>query len=308
MKPLNVAIIGANGFIAGHLIRQLRGNNRVNLHLFGRNPAGAFGNEFHYSSIDFQDDAKLQRDFEGTDVVYHMASDTIPSTSWDDPMIEIQKNLIPFTRFMNVISHLGVKKVAFISSAGTVYGTTRGKVTETSDKNPFSPYGIMKLTMEHMLNYYKSRFNINHDVYRVSNVYGPGQDTRKGLGIINTFLEKIVNENKVTIFGDGHATRNYIYAEDVARLLQLSIHDTASSNTFNLSSNSTHTINELVAILKKTVSEAFDVVHEKGRQSDNSYIDLDNSRILAASPGFSFTGIEDGISKTYSGIKNQIKN
>ena len=88
--------------------------------------------------------------------------------------------------------------------------------------NPFSPYGIIKLAMEHFLNYYHSKYGLASDIYRVSNVYGDGQDTTKGLGIINTFIEKILSENRVTVFGKGESVRNYVYVKDVAEILSLS--------------------------------------------------------------------------------------
>jgi UDP-glucose 4-epimerase len=308
MTVLNVAVIGSNGFIARHLVRKLKSMPGINLFLFGRSEKNFF-NDLPYKPINFHDPEKLKSDFSEIDIVYHMVSETIPSTSWEDPMIEIEKNLIPFTKFLNILTRTRVKKIAFISSAGTVYGTTTGKVSEDSDKSPFSPYGIIKLTMENLLRYYHSKCGLNYDIYRVSNVYGEGQDTSKGLGIINTFLEKIIDENKVVIFGDGESTRNYIYAEDVANLVTHSVIKPGTSGIYNIASDSTLSINELIGILRKTVREEFKLQHEKGRQSDNKFIDLDNSRILSEFPGFRFTDINEGINKTYLSLKQQkIKN
>jgi UDP-glucose 4-epimerase len=305
MTTLRVAIVGANGFIAGHLIRQLQAMQGIQLNLFGRTAAGNFEKSVNYKQIDFSNAATLSADFAGMDLVYHMVSETIPSSSWEDPLIEIEKNLLPFTKFMNAIAPLGIKKIAFVSSAGTVYGPTSGKVSEDADKKPFSPYGIMKLTMENLLNYYKAKYDLNYDVYRVSNVYGEGQNTSKGLGIINTFLEKIIRDKSVTVFGDGNITRNYIYAGDVAGLLALSVNDLDSSGVYNVSSDCTMTINQLVEKLHKCLPEEFAVDHVKNRQSDNSFVDLDNSRILSRAAGFAFTDIEEGIKRTYKELKKQ---
>jgi UDP-glucose 4-epimerase len=305
MTPLKVAIIGSNGFIAGHLIRKLQAMSGIELHLFGRSAHSNFGTNISYRQINFNDARRLTADFSGMDVVYHMVSETIPSTSWEDPLIEIEKNLLPFTRFMNVIAPLRIKKLAFISSAGTVYGATSGKVREDADKKPFSPYGIIKLAMENLLNYYKVKHDLQYDVYRVSNVYGEGQDTSKGLGIINTFLEKIILENSVTVFGDGNVTRNYIYAGDVAELISLSVKDIQTSWIYNISSDCTITINALVEKLHECVPDKFGVNYVGARQSDNSYVDLDNSAILSRTPGFRFTDIREGIKRTYEALKNK---
>jgi UDP-glucose 4-epimerase len=300
-----VAIIGSNGFIGKHLTERLLAEKEVQLYLFGRTHREFTNPKIVYNKIDFFNKEELQKNFAGIDVVYYLISETIPATSWEDPVKEIEKNLLPFINFMEAISKLSVKKVAFVSSAGTVYGTTNGKVAEDFDKKPFSPYGIMKLTMENFLNYYRTKYNIQYDIYRVSNVYGEGQDIGKGLGIINTFLEKILEENKVKIYGDGQAIRNYIYVKDVAELLSLSLRITDRSDIYNISSDTTLSINQLVTILKEIVSKDFNVVYENGRQSDNSYIDLDNDKVLKQFSAFSFTPISKGILKTYEFLKKE---
>ena len=159
--------------------------------------------------------------------------------------------------------------------------------------------------MENFLSYYHKKFGLNYDVFRVSNVYGQGQNTGKGLGIINTFLEKIISENKVTVFGDGLNTRNYIYVKDVVELFTLSYKSPDSSGVYNVSSNATLSINQLIDAMKKEVSEKFEVNYVTGRQSDNSFIDLDNSKILEFFKDFSFTEINEGIAKTYQFLKKQ---
>jgi UDP-glucose 4-epimerase len=305
----NVAIIGSNGFIGRHLTERLSKEKGISLFLFGRGETSVSKENLPYKKIDFGNNEQLQKDFKDIDIVYYLASETIPATSWDTPMIEIEKNLIPFINFLEIISKLKAQKIAFVSSAGTVYGTTSGKVPEDSNKTPFSPYGITKLAMENFLNYYRAKYKLQFDVYRVSNVYGEGQNIGKGLGIINTFLEKIIKENTVKVFGDGQVTRNYIYVKDVAELLSLTVRTPESSDVYNVSSNSTLSINDLIKIMKEVVSENFNVQYEGGRQSDNSYIDLDNTKILKNFSSFSFIEIKEGIAKTYAALKSgMVKN
>lgn len=202
-----------------------------------------------------------------------------------------------------------MKKIVFVSSAGTVYGPAEEKVKEDSATKPFSPYGIIKLTMENFLSYFEKKYDLHFDIYRVSNVYGDGQDISKGLGIINTFLEKIITEKRITIFGTGESVRNYVYVKDVAELMSLSLtSDLSVSNVYNLASNDTLSINGLVKLMQKTVNEQFEVIYKETRQSDNPTIDLDNTKLLSAYSNFKLTNIGEGIAKTYSYIKkNTIK-
>lgn len=301
---MNIAVIGANGFIGKHLVTKLCALPNVTVFAFDISEKSAFDSKVIYKKNDLSDVKQIANDFAEIDVVYFLASATIPVTSWENPLIEMEKNLIPFINFGNTVAQLKVKKIAFLSSAGTIYGSAKQKVSETSDKNPFSPYGITKLAMENYLLYFKTRYNINFDVYRISNVYGEGQNTSKGLGLINTLLEKIISENKIKIFGNGETLRNYIYVKDVAELLSHSTTSNLStSSTFNISSDDTLTINQIVDIIKTTVIEKFEIINEDTRLSDNSAIDLDNSKIKKAIPSFNFTPITKGIAQTYSYIK-----
>lgn len=301
---MNVAVIGANGFIGKHLVAKLSSLPNVNVFAFDISDKSAFDSKITYKKNDLSDSKQIASDFANIDIVYFLASATIPVTSWENPVMEMEKNLIPFINFGNIVAQLKVKKIAFLSSAGTIYGSTKQKVSETSDKNPFSPYGITKLAMENFLLYFKTRYNINFDVYRISNVYGEGQNTSKGLGLINTLLEKIISENKIKIFGNGETLRNYIYVKDVAELLSLSTTaDVVTSSTYNISSNDSLTINQIVDVIKTTVTEKFEIINEDTRLSDNSAIDLDNTKIIKAVPSFKFTPIAKGIAQTYLYIK-----
>lgn len=305
MSSMNIAIVGYNGFIGRHLTERLSQEKNVNLHLFGRSDSGILNN-LPTQKIDFSNPEKIAADFEKIDLVYYLISETIPATSWEQPLTEIHKNLIPFITFFESISKSNVKKVAFLSSAGTIYGPSLAKITEDSNKKPFSPYGITKLSMEYFLNYFETKYGIKHDIYRISNVYGEGQDTSKGLGLINTFLEKIITDQKITVFGDGENIRNYIYIKDVVELLSLSLNsDITASQIYNLSSNDTLKINEVIAILKNVIEEPFEINYIPNRQSDNSFIDLDNKLIRSAKKEFVFTPITEGIKKTHAHIHSK---
>jgi len=301
----NVAILGANGFIGKHLTKELMQQPNLKINLFGRSASHDLKDRVPYHQLDLNNQHQIEKYFKDTELVYYLASDSIPSSSWNDPKFEVEKNLLPFINFLNNGAQNKLKKVVFVSSAGTIYGPSKQKLTEESDKKPFSPYGITKLTMENYLNYFEARHGIKHDVFRVSNVYGIGQDTSKGLGIINTFLEKIISEHAVTIYGNGENIRNYICVSDVAKLLSLSANSNANSNIFNLASDDNISINQLVRVIKGIVKEEFEINYKETRLSDNPAISLDNTKIKNAFKNFKFIDLSEGIGQTYKHIKEQ---
>jgi UDP-glucose 4-epimerase len=309
MSFTNIAIIGANGFIGKHLCEALLKYENIHLKLFGRTSAAEVNLPAPYVQLDLMNTEQIKKEFATVDLVYYLASGSIPSSSWNEPKFEVEKNLLPFINFLETTAQMNLKKLVFVSSAGTIYGPSLKKLTEDSDKKPFSPYGINKLAMENYLTYFEARFGIKHDIFRVSNVYGIGQDTAKGLGIINTFLEKILQKGEVEVFGNGEAIRNYINVIDVARLLSLSaVTNGHQSHLYNLASDDNLSINDLLSLMKKIVEEPFNVNYRESRQSDNPAILLDNSRIKSVYPNFVFTKVEEGIMQTYQSIKKNITN
>lgn len=304
MTGKRVAVIGANGFIGTHLSKLLNSIPGIQLYLYGKNASSVLGDEYQYQQLDITDGNAVNKALAGTDLIYYLASASIPASTWENPTQEIEKNLLPFLAFMEGIAKISVPKIAFISSAGTIYGPTGDKVTEDAPKNPFNPHGITKLTMEYFLNYFHKKYGLVYDTYRVSNVYGAGQSTGKGIGLINTLLENILNTGSINIFGDGSNVRNYLYAKDLAKLLTLSLHENSGlPEIYNASSHDSLTINQVVDLIKEVVPEPFAINYTPVRQSDNSTIFLDNSKILNAFPSFQFTPVVQGIGETYQHIK-----
>jgi UDP-glucose 4-epimerase len=307
MRLREVAVIGANGFIGKHLVRALERQDGLHVTLFGRSAVSSHGKKMPYHQLNLSDLSGDISHFKNTEIVYYLASDSIPSSSWNDPVFDIEKNLLPFIHFLDRLSKLNLKKVVFVSSAGTIYGQSNEKLTEDSDKKPFSPYGINKLAMENYLSYFEARYGVKHDIFRVSNVYGEGQDTSKGLGIINTFLERILTDKSVTIYGNGQNIRNYIHVGDVGELLSLSVTNGKNSNIINLASDDNISINQLIEVIKQVVTEDFGVKYVESRQSDNPAISLDNTKLKNTYIDFRFIPLKEGIEKTYSFIKQKLE-
>jgi UDP-glucose 4-epimerase len=303
---MNVAIIGANGFIGNHLIKFLLENKKLNISLFGKSEENTFYPDLNYSIIDLMNSERIVNQFKDIDLIYYLASASIPASSWGNPMFEIENNLIPFINFLNNISLLNVKKIVFTSSAGTIYGSSDVELNEDSNKKPFSPHGINKISMEYYLNYYEIKHNLKHDIFRVSNIYGEGQNISKGLGIVNTFLEKIITEKEIFVFGNGEIIRNYIYVKDVAKALAFSCDSNMSeSSIYNLASDDSLSINEIIAQIKKITKEEFKINYKESRGSDNPKILLDNSKLKNDFNKLQFTPISEGIMSTYLNLKKK---
>jgi UDP-glucose 4-epimerase len=301
----NIIIIGSHGFIGRNLYRYLnqKDHQLYLIDLFPQEKVESLPPRCHYLQGPIWEN-KQTLDTLSTleiDCAYYLASTTVPQTSWDNIGIEIEQNLTPFIRFIEWAGNHKVKRIAFVSSGGTVYGDQTGRLVESSVVKPFSPYGIFKLTMENILKYAEKKHGIKHDIYRVSNVYGPEQPLKTGFGVINTWLNKVVKNEPITIFGNGENVKDYICIDDVVTMLGLSTtfgHDT-KSDTYNVSSSETVSLLELLEIIKEVTEKEIKVQFEPSRTGDNQYVVLDNQKIIAYIKDHDFTTLRQGIKKTF---------
>ena len=293
---MKVGVIGANGFLGHHLVTVLE-ERQKDLILFGR--AEVTNHHQEYYQLDLQNESDFDN-IPPLDFLYYLASDSIPSSTWDYPLLEIENNLLPFLKLINRLCENGLKRMAFISSGGTIYGDTHGKIGEAHVKRPKSPHGITKLSMEYWCYYFFEKFALSTDIYRVSNIYGEGQNTGKGLGIINTWLELIHQGKPVSLYGQGEHIRNFIYVQDVALAIATSLDfDDEGINLFNLSSHQSLSLADLLKDIEQILNRKIQVNFLPQRASDVLSIDLDNRRFLERNPSFQFTPLEEGIVRTY---------
>lgn len=300
---IKIGIIGSEGFIGRHLVKVFDDKSKFETHCFGREQNSKF-NHSNYSKINLLDTRTNKAKFKSFDLIYYLASSTIPATSYNNSLSDVSKNLIPFLSFLEAIKNTKIKKIVFTSSGGTVYGGSKYQLREDSTKKPIIPHGIIKLTMEYYLEYFRINYDLNYSVFRISNIYGEYQDTSKGLGLINTTLEKIIEKKQPVIFGDGSSVRNYIYVKDVVRALMLSSEsDFEKSEEYNLASHDTLSINEILNIINNTSSESFKVEYISSRKSDLEIVEISNKKFLKHYPKFKFTALKEGIQSTYTFLK-----
>jgi UDP-glucose 4-epimerase len=309
MNKLKIGILGANGFVGKELVKHLiLKKNFSELHLYSRSFINNIPTTKYIYIHEFDIQSNKSSNYKSLleiDVLYYLISDSIPASSWGKPYDEITNNLIPFINLIENLKEGNLKNLIFTSRAGTIYGESKNKLNEDSPKAPFSPHGISKLTTEYFLDFFNKKYNINYEIYRISNIYGPGQNTSKGLGLINTILEKSIKNEEIIIFGDGSITRNYIYIKDVAEILINALDNMTNQNLIlNLASSDNLSINQIISKIELVTNIKLNLVKELGRPSDNPCISIDNEKLLEYYPNFKITPIEIGILDTYHYLLN----
>jgi UDP-glucose 4-epimerase len=152
------------------------------------------------------------------DTVNHHAAQIDVRVSVDQPAFDAGINIVGLVNLLEGAGEGGVKRVIFASSGGVVYGDPEVLPTpETAPKLPVSPYGVSKLSGEYYLRALGALRGFEGVAMRYANVFGPRQDPKSEAGVVSIFVSRLLEHQKLTVFGDGKQTRDYVFVKDVAR-------------------------------------------------------------------------------------------
>ena len=263
----------------------------------------------HFVEMDIADPAlrDLFRDVR-FDLVSHHAAQIDVRVSVADPQRDARINVMGLLNVTEAALEVGTRRVIFISSGGVVYGEPEEIPTpETAPKLPLSPYGVTKLTGELYLNYYRRVRGLEYVALRYSNVYGPRQDPHGEAGVIAIFCSRLLDGERLTIFGDGEQTRDYVFVGDVVAANLLAADVALSSDggldgvAFNVGTGVGTSVNRLADVLEGVAGGSPGREHLEERHGELRHSTLDAGRIRAHgwTPGHS---LEEGLRRTYQHI------
>lgn len=300
---MNCLVLGGAGFLGSHLCEELvqEGFTVRVLDL----PQTTYKNLEHIKESieilagDFTNPLVLQNALFNIDVVVHLAWSTHPKTSNEEPVYDIESNLVGSVQLLNECVRNKVKKLVFISSGGTVYGfQEKIPIREDSPTNPLCSYGITKLAFEKYIKMYSSLFDFDCAIVRVSNLYGERQNLSRPQGCIGVFLDNIITGQPITIWGDGSIVRDYLYVKDAAKAFAAVCAKSHKSKVFNVGSGVGMSVNEIVEITQRVSNRRTDVIFQESRSFDIPVNVLDITRARKELLWKPETCIEEGVKKT----------
>lgn len=264
-----ILVLGGNGFIGAHLVQALltKGYKVRIWDKRRKNPLKIISSA-EFIPGNFTDCTYINEVVKDIDVAYHLMSTTIPSTSNQDPVFDIQSNLIGSLDFLKAAIKANIKKIIFISSGGTIYGNTKEfPIRENVIPNPICSYGIVKAAIENYLHLFYNLYGLHYTIFRLANPFGEGQRPGKH-GVIPTFMQQILKDKEIEIWGDGSIIRDYIYIKDVIDLLLKSAEVETAQYVFNVGSGIGRSINEIVKVLERVSGKKIKCCYKNIRKED----------------------------------------
>jgi nucleoside-diphosphate-sugar epimerase len=235
---------------------------------------------------------------EGCETVYHQAAQAGVRASWGETFATyLHDNVESTQRLLEAVrtGHPGVKKFIYASSS-SVYGETPDlPMRETSLTRPYSPYGVTKLSAEHLCELYRHNFGVPTVSLRYFTVYGPRQ--RPDMAF-RKFFALLLAGQSVPLYGDGEQTRDFTFIADIVQANILSMTKQDALGVFNIGGGSRVTMNHVLATMGEIAGRP--AVNQEGKQAgDVRHTWADTTRaqeILGYSPTVS---LHEGLSRQF---------
>lgn len=294
-------VVGANGFIGSHLVDALsQAGHEVTAFDRFSTPVVSFTAEAKVIAGDFLSRGDLDAAVSGQELVFHFLSTTTPVTAESDPTLDIRTNVAQTVELLQACVEEGIRHVYFGSSGGAIYGQQgRAGYAETDRALPISPYGIGKLTVEHYLHYFRARYGLRSTALRISNPYGPRQRPRRRQGLIPIALRQIALGQPVTRYGNGSMVRDYLFVDDLVKMLLPMIGRETSHDLYNVGSGVGYSVNEVFAALRAVTGRDFRQIEAPTPSTFVDRVVLDVNRYRSEFGDIPITPLEVGIERTW---------
>jgi UDP-glucose 4-epimerase len=263
---MKLAITGASGQLGSYLMDLAKGSDTVGIDLV----SSPFPK--HRSKIvkeDIRDLEAMRRVLKGCDSVVHCAAQVSVVASIKDPLNDLSHNVQGTISLLQAAVECKVRKFVYISSAAVYGDPMRVPIDESHPLNPKSPYGASKMSAEQYCRVFAETRGLPYVIVRPFNFYSPRADPRSPYsGVITKFVEWARHGEPLLVEGDGEQTRDFIHAEDVARMVLSAAESKAFNLTLNCGSGKGTSINELARTVVKASDKKVEIKHIAPRVGD----------------------------------------
>ncbi len=222
------------------------------------------GVEVEIVEADVRDDGAMAGAVEGVDTVVHLAAFGSVVESVQDPIPNFDVNVRGTLVALRAAASAGVGKFVFASTGGAIMGNAEPPVDEATLPWPISPYGASKLCGEAYCHAFAGSFDLPVVALRFANVYGPISAHKKG--VITNFIRLGLRREPLVVYGDGSATRDFLYVEDLCDGICTAVDASLTDEVVHLASGEETSIGGLAELILELTGATDVPVHYEDRR------------------------------------------
>lgn len=279
--PSQVVLLGAGGFLGCAFARffDSRGLNTLCIsRSFQWQDRSSSGRIIRLTSLVSDTKTYLKHIKQRACIIY-MAGSTDIYSAEQDGILDISMHLEEMSQSLEpLLSKKNLHSSLLLSSAGAVYGEclTQG-CHEDAELKPKSIYGLRNVIAEQYYKYICLKYEARASILRVANPYGPEQLEVRRKGLIVTLILSAQSGSKIVLRGSGEQTRDYIYSEDLCRIiLRIIMSQKASGHPINIASGKSFNANEIAKIVSGKMMKNINIEI----QADQSLYEVSNSSLF----------------------------
>ena len=228
-------------------------------------------------------------DFSGYEGVFHLAGQPGVRSFGDVFPLYVERNVLASQRVFEAAARDGVRVV--LASSSSIYGEAETYPTpEDTPPRPVSPYGITKLTSEHLARAYAQSFELDAVVLRYFNAFGPRQRPDMAFAKVTRAL---ATAEPFDLFGDGQQSRGWTYVDDVVQATILAME--GGTGTYNVGGGVEASLREAIAILETLGGRTLDIREHPPVPGDQRRTNADTTRIRTDLGWEPKVSLEDGL-------------
>ncbi|HNW26624.1 MAG TPA: NAD-dependent epimerase/dehydratase family protein [Candidatus Gastranaerophilaceae bacterium] len=292
---MSILVTGGAGFIGSHVTDFLikNGYDVVIVDNLSSGKNRNINSKAKFYNLDIISD-KLEKIFKENNIeyVFHFAAQASVSSSIKSPVNDAKENILGTVNLLNLCKKYKIKKIIYASTAA-VYGIPEYlPVDENHSTNCLSFYGLSKLTAEK----YIQLFGLDYIIFRFANVYGARQSCEGEAGVVAIFADKMKNNQKIQIHGDGTQTRDFVHVTDIAQICFEALNPKIKNEIINVSTNKAVSVNKLFELMAQKYGYSILPEHTQERQGDIKHSVLDNKKCLKTFNIIPKTTLQKGLS------------
>lgn len=234
------------------------------------------------------------------EVVFHLAAQIDVRKSVEDPQHDAHNNVLGTINLLEACRRAQVPRIVYAASGGSRYGAPATlPATEDTAIDPLSPYAAAKVAAELYMRAYASMHGLAPICLALANVYGPRQDPNGEAGVVTVFGNAMISGRPTTIYGDGSATRDYVYVDDVVTaFLCAADAKITTTGTFNIGTGVQTTVTELHRLIAAAAGVSRPPAYAEARTGEVQASALDPSRARRMLGWKPDTDLSEGIKRT----------